>query len=85
MSAELKSLIAPLETATQASSHNHNEVHQTSQGPQQPSVGKRFVKVAGPPELFRSEKDGNSYRKVLLSVEAGSESSVEEFLSRTEL
>jgi hypothetical protein len=82
MSSDVKSAIAPAETAPQASSCNHNEVNQTSQGPQQPSVGKRFVKVAGPPELFRSEKDGNSYMKVLFSVEAGSESSVEEILEQ---
>lgn len=81
MTADLVSFIAPLETAAQASSRDQNEVNQTSPRPPQPSFAKRFVNVPGPSELFRSE-DGRSYRKVLLSVEVGSESTVEEILEQ---
>jgi hypothetical protein len=81
MTADLNSSIEPLEAAEPALSVERNEVNQTLQSTPKPSAAKQFVRVAGPSEPFR---EGNSYdhRKVILDVEVGYESSVEDILER---
>jgi hypothetical protein len=77
---DLNSSIEPLE-ADAALPGEQNEVNQTPQAAPKPSTAKRFVRVAGPSEYFR-EGDRYDYRKVLLDVEVGYESSVEDILEQ---
>jgi hypothetical protein len=81
VTADLNSSIEPLEAAEPALSVEQNEVNQTPQSTPKPSAAKRFVRVAGPSEPFR---EGSSYdhRKVIVDVEVGYESSVEDILQR---
>jgi hypothetical protein len=56
-------------------------VHEESE----PSVAKRFSMVSGPQEIFRTERNGSTFRKVSLHVEAGYESTVEDIIERNNI
>jgi hypothetical protein len=63
----------------------HNAEKQGPPRPQEesdPPVARRFSKVPGPQEIFLTENNESTYRKVFLHVEAGDESSVQDIVER---